>query len=1121
MRKIILPTIVFCAFLCTTFAETKLDEAQAWANSVANAIELANVLKNLPTEPMAKSGQFRKGDRAIDLKVDVTGLKGIWLTVGPGGDGTGGDHGAWLEPTLVDANGKELDATTITIPWHYVEWQRLFVNKTYRAPSFIIGDQPFTKGWWAHAVSHLYVPLDGKYTQFLTKVGNDWGPHGSRWIDFTIQRNIPQKTMDFVFGHCHDRDFPKIAELLKKDMESQDKPHEILFNKKGNINSTIRDLIAKHANRLGQAKTIYLNQLKDIDDNPANLQKLLALYYKTRFASQIVDKADEALDFARKTLELVQKERALPELARQLEALKQEAKETPDNTEGDWNKLLRKIAKLRRQIIFEHPALDFQDLLVNKQPPTTFNHQCDQYLGRFSRPGPGLVILKNWKSDKPQEIELLKGKLPQGSVLHPDLDFDARKIAFSFCDHTVKTKNHRRFFIWEINVDGTGLRQLTGRQDDPLETWGKRQTVLIEDYDPCYLPNGNIVFVSTRCSIYGRCHWTRYTPSYLLYLMDKDGNNIRQFSFGEANEWDPSVLHDGRIIYTRWDYINRHDTVYQSLWTTRQDGTGTAHFYGNYTNNPCMQAEARAIPNSRKVIATATAHHAYTNGSIIHIDPLIGEDGLEPLTRLTPDVPFPETEGWAMTNYCSPWPLNEDLTLAAYSPLPGRPENHDKNHSAYGIVLIDSLGGREEIYRDPTTSTVCPIPLVPRPKPPVLMSTISETDAKSDKPGLVYIQNANITRQDLNTKFSALRLNEIIGQPTPAVPHRGAVRQEVVKRVIGTVPVNRDGSSCFEMPSGIPIQIQALDADGLAVMSMRSFIYAQPGEIVACIGCHENRTQTAGRQTATSSMIPKKVTPLKNQDYQGGFNYVRSVQPVLDRYCIQCHGLGKQTQKLNLLGTLVERPIDGYPEYPRSTLVPTSYQTLVTHPEKLVVIAQRNEETKQSKPKDYFAHAGKLAKFLLDGHCKPILDDKNALELIITWLDLNAQCYGDYSWSRPELDKIDPNGEKILRNAIKKRFGDQLAQQPYMALVNVAEPDKSRILNIALPIPSGGWGQITTQGQMFMGRQDPDWIHFKKLVENSIIRSPAPPADGTCGRKQCICGSCWIPPIQRSMAKAK
>ena len=302
MRKIILPTIVFCAFLCTTFAETKLDEAQAWANSVANAIELANVLKNLPTEPMAKSGQFRKGDRAIDLKVDVTGLKGIWLTVGPGGDGTGGDHGAWLEPTLVDANGKELDATTITIPWHYVEWQRLFVNKTYRAPSFIIGDQPFTKGWWAHAVSHLYVPLDGKYTQFLTKVGNDWGPHGSRWIDFTIQRNIPQKTMDFVFGHCHDRDFPKIAELLKKDMESQDKPHEILFNKKGNINSTIRDLIAKHANRLGQAKTIYLNQLKDIDDNPANLQKLLALYYKTRFASQIVDKADEALDFARKIL---------------------------------------------------------------------------------------------------------------------------------------------------------------------------------------------------------------------------------------------------------------------------------------------------------------------------------------------------------------------------------------------------------------------------------------------------------------------------------------------------------------------------------------------------------------------------------------------------------------------------------------------------------------------------------------------------------------------------------------------------------------------------------------------------------------------------------------------------
>ena len=110
---------------------------------------------------------------------------------------------------------------------------------------------------------------------------------------------------------------------------------------------------------------------------------------------------------------------------------------------------------------------------------------------------------------------------------------------------------------------------------------GNRNTVLIEDFDPCYLPDGGIAFVSTRCQSFGRCHGGRYTPAYFLYRMDGDGKNIRPLSYGEANEWDPSVLADGRLIYTRWDYINRHDTIYQSLWTMRPDGTGTAHFYGN------------------------------------------------------------------------------------------------------------------------------------------------------------------------------------------------------------------------------------------------------------------------------------------------------------------------------------------------------------------------------------------------------------------------------------------------------------------------------------------------------------------------------------------------------------
>ncbi|NQT86026.1 discoidin domain-containing protein, partial [bacterium] len=325
----------------------------------------------------------------------------------------------------------------------------------------------------------------------------------------------------------------------------------------------------------------------------------------------------------------------------------------------DLRELFFAVRSLRRELILSHPALDFDRLLVNKRPPPKANpHQCEQYLGRHSAAGPGLVILDSWKNS-PKETVLLEGKLPTGSVLHPDLSFDAKRIIFSFCDHTVVTDDSvklpvhpteiqygydnqkyggRRFFIYEATLDGRTVRQLTGTPSDPMKTAYDRATVLIEDLDPCYLPGGGFVFASTRSQNFGRCHGGVYKPAFLLYRANADGSGIRQISFAEANEWDPSVLPDGRIIYTRWDYINRHNTWFQSLWVTRPDGAATAHYYGNYTKNPCVISEARSIPGSRRAVATAAAHHFFSAGSIILVDPDKGQDGAGPLTRITPEV---------------------------------------------------------------------------------------------------------------------------------------------------------------------------------------------------------------------------------------------------------------------------------------------------------------------------------------------------------------------------------------------------------------------------------------------------------------------------------------------------
>ena len=797
-----------------------------------------------------------------------------------------------------------------------------------------------------------------------------------------------------------------------------------------------------------------------------------------------------ALELAQQTLAFVERTAPRPKLAEALAALEKKVHEAPDA-----ETLLAEVKALRRRIILSHPLLDFDRLLINKRPPPSFRHQTDQYLGRYNGVGDGLVILDSWK-DSPKETVLLKGKLPPGTVLHPDLSFDATRVLFSYCDQTDRNPSVRRFFIYEMGLDGTGLRQVTGTASDPLEgAWG-RETVMIEDWDPCYLPDGGIAFVSTRNQGGVRCHHGgRYCPTYTLCRCEADGSGIRRIAFGEANEWDPSVLHDGRIIWTRWDYINRHDTVYQSLWTTRPDGTATAHFYGNYSRNPCSIAEARAIPGSHKVVGTTTAHHMYTSGSIIVIDPYKGSDGDLPLERVTPEVNFPETEGYPATAFATPWPLSEDLLLVAYSTA------YRATKNSYAICLVDTLGGRELIYRDPEMCCFCPIPIRPRPTPPVLSPL--PTAAPREKKGRFYVQNVYQSVQPIpEGSAKRLRVVRVFPQTTQAVPPRGIVMFETCKAVLGTVPVEADGSVAFQAPSGMPLLFQLLDEHGMAVMSMRTFVYLQPGETMSCVGCHEPRNSAVPPAPVPAEVKFHPLEPSAPPHYEGGLSFARTVQPVLDRHCIDCHGLGRTEGGVNLLGTM--KP--GQPHVSR-LWCSVAYESLTRRPG-LVSVAHRNRETPFSKPKDYYAHAGRLARLLLEGDDEHPGLDRVSFQRVVDWLDLNAEFYGDYSWNKAEWQKASPEGEKALREHIRAVLGPELAEQPYAALVNVAMPSESRILKGPLAVEGGGWGQIA-EGK-WKTTDAPGYKRMLKLVLASIAPSETHDVAGTCNRTPCLCRSCWV-----------
>jgi hypothetical protein len=680
-------------------------------------------------------------------------------------------------------------------------------------------------------------------------------------------------------------------------------------------------------------------------------------------------------------------------------------------------------------------------------------------------------------------------------------------VVFAYADHS-PPRERWQFFLYEIRVDGTGLRQITGGDEDPLVGAGGRMTVLSEDYDPCYLPDGGVAFISTRNQGGVRCHnGGRYCPTYLLYRCDADGSNIRQLSFGEANEWDPVVMPDGLILWTRWDYINRPVIPTLGLWTIRPDGTTAGHYFGNYTPNPCRICQPRPIPGAHKIVATTAGHHTIHAGSLIVIDRQIAEDGLEAITRLTPEATFPESEAHSPVSYSSPYPLSEDLFLVAFSPdpYPGVMSQVPK-HDAYGIYLLDTLGGCELIYRDPDISCFAPMPVQPRPRPPTPASLVAGKDAEPK--GVFYLQNIYHSTSNIpRGMIRRLRVNELIPQPTQRVPYSSAVRFEVLKRVLGTVPVDQGGSVAFEVPAGVPLQFQALDENGMAVMTMRTFTHLQPGETASCVGCHEPRTSSPVTKPSppTAGQAILKLKPPVGPRYPGGLSFAKTVQPVLDRYCIDCHGLSETAGQLNLLGTIdaTERNI----AKTFQQLLPSTAYASLTRDRRLMKIAQYGGETWYSQPKDYFAHGGALARLLLEGH-EGVELDLESRQRVFDWLDLNAPFYGTYSWNKDEWRRPVANGEKVLREHIHHRFSDHLAGQPFAALVNVAMPGESRILKAPLAVEAGGWGQIEPG---WKNNNDPDYRKMIQLVEAAIQPLPHQDIAGTCGRDEgCLCLSCWV-----------
>ncbi|MDO5582412.1 MAG: hypothetical protein Q4G69_14915, partial [Planctomycetia bacterium] len=605
------------------------------------------------------------------------------------------------------------------------------------------------------------------------------------------------------------------------------------------------------------------------------------------------------------------------------------------------------------------------------------------------RPGSQLCQLTIHPNGSITNEILLETK--EGFIRDPNLSFDGKTLVFSM------RKNHKDddFHLYSMTLDQRKPTQITFSAKLPDGT-----PLPCGDTEPCFTPSGNIIFQSTRCEQIIPC-WKNKTSN--LYTCRPDGSKMYRIGFDQVNTFYPQVMSDGRILFTRWEYNDREAGRIQSLFTMNEDGTSQLAYYGNSSRYPNSLLHGREVPDSRKVLALVSGHYALHKGKLALIDRrkgTEGDSGIEYVAGSSPegtpgrwqskiigDVRFSSWNQQMMfgqigAQYQSPWPFDEENYLTGYLPE-GSPNSKGPFEPGFGVYFMTAEGDRELLAFDPTTSCGQAIPVAARPCPPSRKSTVDHRHSF----GQFFIQNIYLgmgiphvpkgTIKKLRVVALEYRPCLVGGEGRTEIPKdsryakyakpNGSSAHTVisingswdVKHVLGEADIEDDGSCYFEVPANNAVYFQLLDDRGRAVQTMRSWTVLMPGEMLSCVGCHENKNdvgvKTANTRAIAGQKPVQKLKPipgtaphpllvrlekadaagtglLSNADnYLGvnqprvvdnpkteGFSFVNNIQPILDRHCVSCHS-GKadsadkgKTSGFSLRGDDVQRTSPGW-----------------------------------------------------------------------------------------------------------------------------------------------------------------------------------------------------------------
>ena len=648
-----------------------------------------------------------------------------------------------------------------------------------------------------------------------------------------------------------------------------------------------------------------------------------------------------------------------------------------------------RFQQLEHKALLDNPLLDFEKILLIKRREGNLglpqNWQGNSSLSpHIENEIATLAVRQN-----DPKIQTLYKPATNYYVGDVDLHFDGGKMLFS------SIGSHNRWQVFEINVDGTGLRQVTpGDETD------------IDSYDAIYLPDERIIFDSTSTFEGVPCvGGADYVGN--LHSMNPDGTQIRRLCFDQDNDWYPVMLPHGRVMYTRWEYTDSAHYFSRVVMSMNPDGTGQVEVYGSNSYWPNSLFYARPLPGSAtKFVGIISGHHGSARmGEMIIFDSAKGRQEDTGAIQRIPGYGQPvkavikdSLVDGSWPKFLHPFPLSDKYFLVSAKLTPS---------AAWGIYLVDIFDNMLLLKEEAGYALFEPMPLRKTERPPVIPDKVNLQDTNA----LVYIHNVYMGEGLKGVPPGTVK-NLRLFQYEYSYRNQGGhyfVGMESgwdVRRMIGTVPVQADGSSFFSIPANTPVAIQPLDQDGKALQLMRSWFVGMPGENVSCVGCHEKQNSSSSVRFATAA----RQAPVAPKPWYGpkrGFSFVREVQPVLDRYCAGCHD-AQHPDRPNLADSTIIPTSGGITHLPRS------YVNL--HP-----YVRRNGpegDYHTLTPLEFHADTSLLVQMLKKGHHNVALDAE-AWDRLITWIDINVPAHGTYHESSP----IPSNYEK-RRYESKKKYAN-------------------------------------------------------------------------------------------------